>query len=92
MYFLLLGLPCGSDDKEPDCNVGDLGLIPGLGRSLEKEMATHLSILARRIPWTEEIGGLQSKGSKGVLNLKVRNLKLKVSFNSLTMNCSMSPK
>ena len=31
---------------------------------LEKEMATHSSILARRIPWTEEPGGLQSMGSK----------------------------
>ena len=27
---------------------------------LEKEMATHSSILARKIPWTEELGGLQS--------------------------------
>ena len=31
---------------------------------LEKEMATHSSILARRIPWTEEPGGLQSMGSQ----------------------------
>ena len=30
---------------------------------LEKEMATHSSILAWEIPWTEESGGLQSKGS-----------------------------
>ena len=30
---LLLGFPCGSDDKESTCNTGDLGLIPGLGRS-----------------------------------------------------------
>ena len=29
-----MGLPCGSADKESACNVGDLGLIPGLGRSL----------------------------------------------------------
>ena len=29
---------------------------------LEKEMATHSSILAWRIPWTEELGGLQSMG------------------------------
>ena len=29
---------------------------------LEKEMATHSSILAQRIPWTEELGGLQSTG------------------------------
>ena len=33
---------------------------------LEKEMATHSSILAWKIPWTEEPGGLQSKGSKRV--------------------------
>ena len=30
--------------------------MPGLGRSLEKEMATHFSILDWRIPWTEEPG------------------------------------
>ena len=37
-----------------------------LGRDdpLEKEMATHSSILAWRIPWTEEPGGLQSMGSQ----------------------------
>ena len=33
---------------------------------LEKEMATHASILAWRIPWTEEPGGLQSMGSQRV--------------------------
>ena len=33
---------------------------------LEKEMATHSSILAWRIPWTEEAGGLQSMGSQRV--------------------------
>ena len=38
-------------------------MIPGLGRSLAKGMATHSSILAWRIPWTEEPGGLQSMGS-----------------------------
>ena len=31
---------------------------------LEKEMATHSSILAWRIPWTEDLGGLQSMGRK----------------------------
>ena len=31
---------------------------------LEKEMATHSSILAWRIPWTEELGGLQSTGRR----------------------------
>ena len=36
---------------------GDAGLIPGLGRAPEKEMATHSSILAWRIRWTEESDG-----------------------------------
>ena len=42
--------------------------VQSLGRedSLEKEMATHSSILAWRIPWTEESGGLQSMGSQRV--------------------------
>ena len=40
--------------------------VRSLGRedSLEKEMATYPSILAWRIPWTEEPGGLQSMGSQ----------------------------
>ena len=46
------GLACGSAGKESACNVGDLGSIPGLGRSLEKGKATHSSILAWRISWT----------------------------------------
>ena len=48
--------------KNPPDNARDLrdkGLIPGLGRSLEEGMATSSSILAWRIPWTEEPGGLQ---------------------------------
>ena len=44
--------------KESACNAGDLGLIPGPGSMLEKEMATHSSTLAWRIPWTEEPDGL----------------------------------
>ena len=58
--------PVGSDGKESAWNVGNLGLIPGLGRSLEKEMATHSSILSWRIPWIEEPGGLQSTGLQRV--------------------------
>ena len=38
---VFLGLPGGSTGKESACNVGDLGLIPGLGRSMEKGKATH---------------------------------------------------
>ena len=59
-----MGFPGSSDGKASSYNEGDLGSIPGLGRSLEKEMATHSSILAWRIPWTEEPGRLQSTGSQ----------------------------
>ena len=56
--------PGGSMVKDLPADAGDTGLIPGLGRSLEKEMATHFSTLAWEIPRTEERGGLQSMGSK----------------------------
>ena len=58
--MLRMGFPGGSEVKASACNVGDLGSIPGSGRS----MATHSSILAWRIPWMEESGGLQSMGSQ----------------------------
>ena len=48
----------------------DAGSNPGLGRSPGEGMATHPSILAWRIPWTEEPGGLQSLGSQGWTRLK----------------------
>ena len=54
--------PHGSDSKESTCNVGGLGSIPRLGRSAGEGMATYSSILAWKVPWTEETGGLQSMG------------------------------
>ena len=51
--------------KNPPANAGDTrgaGSIPGFEDPLEKGMATHSSILAWKIPWTEEPGGLQSVG------------------------------
>ena len=57
-------------------NAGDPGSIPGLGRSPEKEMATHSSIFAWKIPWTEEPGRLQSMGLLGVGHLSVTSLSL----------------
>ena len=48
--------------RNPPANVRDAGSIPGSGRSLEKEMVTHSSILASEITWKEEPGGLQSMG------------------------------
>ena len=52
--------------KESAHNMGDPSLIPGSGNPLEKELATHSSILAWRIPWIQEPGELQSKGSQRV--------------------------
>ena len=56
-------------EKNLPANTGDIkdsGLIPELGRSLEEGMTTHSSILAWRIPWTEEPGRLQPIGSHRV--------------------------
>ena len=99
-----MGFPDGTMVKNPTANAGDVGSIPGLGRSpgegngnplqysslvaqtvkclptmqkagvqslgredpLEKEMATHSSSLAWKIPWTEERGRVQSMGSQRV--------------------------
>ena len=47
-------------------NAGDLGLIPGSGRSPREGNGTHSSTLAWRIPWREEPGRLQSMGSQRV--------------------------
>ena len=55
--------------KNPPANAGDArdaGSIPGSGRSLGEGMATHSSILAWRMSWTEKSGGLQSTRSHRV--------------------------
>ena len=52
--------PFSSVSKESACNAGDRVRFLGHEDPLEKEMATHSSILAWRIPWTEEPGELQS--------------------------------
>ena len=48
----------GSDGKESACNAGDLGSIPGLGRSPGGGHDDHYNILAWKILWKEEPGGL----------------------------------
>ena len=50
--------------KSLPATAGHAGLTPGWGRSLDKDMATHSSILAWEIPWTEEPGRLESMGSQ----------------------------
>ena len=54
------GFPGGSAVKNLPADAGDVGL--GREDPLEKGLATHSSILAWRIPWTEEPGELQSIG------------------------------
>ena len=49
-----MGFPGGSDGKESACIAGDLSSIPGQEDLLEKGMATHSSLLAWKILWTEE--------------------------------------
>ena len=59
------GLPHWLSGKESSCNTGlQETRFRSLGQEdpLKKGMATHSSILAWRIPWTEEPGGLQSMG------------------------------
>ena len=54
----LKGLPRWLTGKESACSAVDLRSVPGSEDPLEKEMATHSSILAWKIPWTEEPDGL----------------------------------
>ena len=64
-----MGFPGGPMVKNPPAKAGDVrdvGLIAGLENPLEEEMAPHSSILAWKILWTEEPGGLQSMGLQRV--------------------------
>ena len=66
---MLDGFPQWLSGKESACNTGDagdLGSIPGSGRAPGEGTETHSSILAWKIPWTEEPGGLQAMGSQRV--------------------------
>ena len=63
MRYEVGGLPQWLSDKESACNAGDsgdTGLILDQKDTLMEGIATHSSILAWRIPWTEEPGRLQS--------------------------------
>ena len=64
--YIFYDSPGGSDSKASAYNAGDPGSVPGSGDLLEKEMATHSSTLAWKIPWMEEPGWLQSMGSQRV--------------------------
>ena len=61
-----IGFPFSSVSKESACSAGVPGSIPGLGRSPGEGNGNPLQILAWKISWTEETGGLQSMGSQRV--------------------------
>ena len=76
----LKGFHGGSDGKESTYNAGDLSSVPGSGKiplvredPPEKGMVNQSSVLACRIPWTEEPGGLQSTGSQRLEHNSVTN-------------------
>ena len=67
--FNMKGFPGNAVVRNPLASSGDTrvaGSILGWEDPLEKEMATHSSILAWKIPWTQEPGGLQYKGFQRV--------------------------
>ena len=60
VVLIISGLPRWLCGKESACNAEDTGLFPGSEVPLEWGMATHSSIPAWGIPWTEETGGYSS--------------------------------
>ena len=68
-----MGFPGG---LESACHVGDKSSIPRSGRSLEKGIVIHSSILAWKIPWTENPGGLQSMGLQELVRTERLTLSL----------------
>ena len=61
-----LGASSGSDGTESACNAGHWAWSLGQESPLKRGMATHFSIVAWRIPWSEKPGGLQTMGSQRV--------------------------
>ena len=65
--FINIDICSGSGGKESACQCRRYELNPCVRKTpLEKEMATHSSILAWENPWTQESGGLQSMGTQRV--------------------------
>ena len=62
----LMGFPAGSDGEKSACSAGDLGLIPGSGRSPGEEWHPTPIFLPGESPRAEEPGGIQSTGVQRV--------------------------
>ena len=63
-HMVVLGFPGGSDGKESTCNTGNLGSIPGSGRSPGEENSNPLQYSCLGNPMEDEPGRLQSTGSQ----------------------------
>jgi len=86
-YLKILGFPGGSVVKNLLADAGDVGEIPGLGRSPGVGSGNQYSILAWKIPLAEEPGGLQSVGLQRVgHNLVTRQQQRKYRDNWKTVN------
>ena len=88
----LRSFPHGSSSKESSaCNAGDtgdVGLIPKLGRSPGGGCGNHSSILAWKIPWAKEPGGLQPIGLQSWIRMSMR---IRVqTFDLRRLACSLS--
>ena len=68
LYLILLYFPGGSDDKESACHVGDLGSIPGLGRSPGEGNGYSLQLFLPGESWTEVTVHGVAKSQKGLSN------------------------
>ena len=88
--LIIWSFPGGSDGKASAYNAGDPGSIPAWEDPLEKEMATHSSTLAWKIPWMEEHGRLQSMGSQRVGHGWATSLHLTSSQQRGATSCSRS--
>ena len=73
VHILKKGFPGGSAGKESTCTAGDLGLIPGLGRSPGEGKSNPLQYSCLGDPMTEEPGGLLSMGLQNVRHYLVTN-------------------
>ena len=74
------GFPGGSEGKASAYNAGDLGSIPGSGRSPGEGTGTPLQYPCWKIPWTEKPGRLQSMGLQRVRHNWATSLHFQVSF------------
>ena len=77
---MILAFPGGSAVKNPPAMQEAKVQTLGQEDSLQKEMATHSSIIAWEIPWTEKLGGLQSMGSQKSNNNNIAGLQCCVNF------------